>query len=139
MKGLQEHDTYAATKAAIRSFARTGAMELKDRGIRVNTLSPGTVDTPIQFRSKEEVHDAKAFFSGITPLGRIGRPEEMASAIYSSFRTRVVIGLGSIWWWMAASRFELRMIGPQALRNLREVRAMQQQTACSSWITVPAG
>jgi hypothetical protein len=81
----------------------------------------------------------QAFFSGVTPLGRIGRPEEMASAIYSSFRTRVAIGLGSIWWWMAASRFELRMIGPRALRNLREVRAMQQQTACSSWITVPAG
>jgi hypothetical protein len=40
---------------------------------------------------------------------------------------------------MAASRFEFRMIGPRALRNLREVRAMQQQTACSSWITVPAG
>jgi NAD(P)-dependent dehydrogenase (short-subunit alcohol dehydrogenase family) len=80
LKGLQEHDTCAASKAAIRSFARTWAMELKDRGIRVNTLSPGTVDTPIQFRSKEEADDAKAFFSGITRLGRIGRPEEMASA-----------------------------------------------------------
>jgi NAD(P)-dependent dehydrogenase (short-subunit alcohol dehydrogenase family) len=41
LKGLPEHGTYAATKAAIRSFARTWAMELKDRGIRVNTLSPG--------------------------------------------------------------------------------------------------
>jgi NAD(P)-dependent dehydrogenase (short-subunit alcohol dehydrogenase family) len=56
-------------------------MELKDRGIRVNTLSPGTVDTPIQFRSKEEADDTKAFFSGITPPGRIGRSEETASAI----------------------------------------------------------
>jgi NAD(P)-dependent dehydrogenase (short-subunit alcohol dehydrogenase family) len=57
-------------------------MELKDRGIRVNVLSPGTVDTPIQFRSKEEADDAKAFFSGITPLGRIGRSEETASVIF---------------------------------------------------------
>jgi NAD(P)-dependent dehydrogenase (short-subunit alcohol dehydrogenase family) len=84
LKGLPEHGTYAATKAAVRSFARTFAMELKDRGIRVNTLSPGAVDTPIidgQFKTREEADGARAFFSGITPLGRIGRPEEMASAI----------------------------------------------------------
>ena len=84
LKGLPEHGTYAATKAAVRSFARTWAMELKDRGIRVNTLSPGAVDTPIidnQFKSKEGADGARAFFSSITPLGRIGRPEEMASAI----------------------------------------------------------
>jgi NAD(P)-dependent dehydrogenase (short-subunit alcohol dehydrogenase family) len=47
LKALQEHATYAATKAAIRSFVRTWAMELKDRGIRVNTLLPRAVDTPI--------------------------------------------------------------------------------------------
>jgi NAD(P)-dependent dehydrogenase (short-subunit alcohol dehydrogenase family) len=84
LKGLPEHGTYAATKAALRSFARTWAMELKDRGIRVNTLSPGAVDTPIidgQFKSKEEADGARAFFASITPLGRIGRPEEMASAV----------------------------------------------------------
>jgi NAD(P)-dependent dehydrogenase (short-subunit alcohol dehydrogenase family) len=84
LKGLPEHGTYAATKAAVRSFARTWAMELKERGIRVNTLSPGAVDTPIidgQFKTREEADGARAFFAGITPLGRIGRPEEMASAI----------------------------------------------------------
>jgi NAD(P)-dependent dehydrogenase (short-subunit alcohol dehydrogenase family) len=84
MKGLPEHGTYAATKAAVRSFARTWAMELKDRGIRVNTLSPGAVDTPIidgQFKSREEADNARAFFASITPLGRLGRPEELASAI----------------------------------------------------------
>src|SRR6202030_4246826 len=84
LKGLHEHGTYAATKAAVRSFARTWAMELKERGIRVNTLSPGAVDTPIidgQFKTREEADGARAFFAGITPLGRIGRPEEMASAI----------------------------------------------------------
>jgi NAD(P)-dependent dehydrogenase (short-subunit alcohol dehydrogenase family) len=56
-------------------------MQLKDRGIRVNALSPGTIDTPIRFSSKEEADDAKAFFSGTTPLGRIGRSEETASPI----------------------------------------------------------
>jgi NAD(P)-dependent dehydrogenase (short-subunit alcohol dehydrogenase family) len=69
LKGLPEHGTYAATKAAVRSFARTWAMELKDRGIRVNTLSPGAVDTPIidnQFKSKEGADGARAFFSSIT-------------------------------------------------------------------------
>jgi len=84
LKGLPEHGTYAATKAAMRSFARTWAMELKDRGIRVNTLSPGAIDTPIidgQFKSKEEADGARDFFASITPLGRIGRPEEMASAV----------------------------------------------------------
>ena len=84
MKGLPEHGTYAATKAAIRSFARTWAMELKDRGIRVNNLSPGAIDTPIiagQFKTAAEADAAKAMFAQFTPLGRIGRPDEMASAI----------------------------------------------------------
>jgi NAD(P)-dependent dehydrogenase (short-subunit alcohol dehydrogenase family) len=83
-KGLPEHGTYAATKAAIRSFARTWAEEFKGLGIRVNTLSPGAIDTPIidgQFKTKEEADGARAFFAQITPLGRIGRAEEMASAI----------------------------------------------------------
>jgi NAD(P)-dependent dehydrogenase (short-subunit alcohol dehydrogenase family) len=84
LKGLPEHGTYSATKAAIRSFARTWAAEFKERGIRVNTLSPGAIDTPIidgQFESREEADDARAFFSEATPLGRIGRPDEMAAAI----------------------------------------------------------
>jgi NAD(P)-dependent dehydrogenase (short-subunit alcohol dehydrogenase family) len=84
LKGLPEHSTYAASKAALRSFARSWAMEFKDRGIRVNTLSPGAIDTPIidgQFKSREEADGARTFFSSITPLGRIGRSEEMASAI----------------------------------------------------------
>jgi NAD(P)-dependent dehydrogenase (short-subunit alcohol dehydrogenase family) len=98
LKGLPEHGTYAATKAAVRSFSRTWAMEWKDRGIRVNTLSPGPVDTPIidgQFKTREEADGARAFFATITPLGRIGRPDEMASAILflasddSSFSTGI--------------------------------------------------
>ena len=57
---------------------------LKERGVRVNALSPGAVDTPIidgQFKTSAEADGARAFFASITPLGRIGRPEEMASAI----------------------------------------------------------
>jgi NAD(P)-dependent dehydrogenase (short-subunit alcohol dehydrogenase family) len=45
--GLANHSTYAATKAALRSYARTWAAEFKDNGIRTNTLSPGVVDTPM--------------------------------------------------------------------------------------------
>jgi NAD(P)-dependent dehydrogenase (short-subunit alcohol dehydrogenase family) len=81
--GIPMYTTYGATKAAMRSFARSWAMELKERGVRVNTLSPGATDTPIidgQFKTKEEVAGAKKMFAEKTPLGRIGRPEELAAA-----------------------------------------------------------
>jgi len=84
LKGFPAHSTYSATKAALRSFARTWAAELKDRRIRVNTLSPGAIDTPIidsQFKTKEEADGARAMFAQMTPLGRIGRPDEMAAAV----------------------------------------------------------
>jgi NAD(P)-dependent dehydrogenase (short-subunit alcohol dehydrogenase family) len=98
LKGLPAHGTYAATKAAVRSFARTWATELKDRGIRVNNLSPGPIDTPIidgQFKTKQEADAAREMFKQMTPLGRIGRAEEMAAAILflasddSSFSTGI--------------------------------------------------
>jgi NAD(P)-dependent dehydrogenase (short-subunit alcohol dehydrogenase family) len=84
LKGLPAHGTYSATKAALRSFARTWAMELKERGIRVNNLSPGAIDTPIidgQFTTKDAAEAARAGFAQMTPLGRIGRAEEMAAAV----------------------------------------------------------
>jgi len=83
-KGFPFYVTYAGTKAAMRSFARSWAADFKDRGIRVNTLSPGPVDTPIidgQFQSKGEAEKMKTYFAQIVPLGRLGRVEEMASAI----------------------------------------------------------
>jgi len=83
LKGFPQYVTYGATKAAIRYFTKTWAAELKDRGIRVNTLSPGAIDTPIvdgQFKTREEADAARAMFAQFTPLGRIGRPEEMAAA-----------------------------------------------------------
>ena len=82
-KGLPAHGTYSATKAAVRSFARTWTLELKDRGIRVNTLSPGATDTPIidgQSDTKEGADAIRANFAAATPLGRLGRPEEIAAA-----------------------------------------------------------
>ena len=83
LKGFPAHSTYSATKAAVRSFARSWAAELKDKGVRVNTLSPGAVDTPIidgQFKTKEEADGARAMFAQMTPLGRIGHPDEIAAA-----------------------------------------------------------
>ncbi|MFC0085213.1 SDR family NAD(P)-dependent oxidoreductase [Dyella flava] len=83
VKGLAAHGVYGAAKAAVRSFARTWTTELKDRGIRVNVLSPGATDTPIidgQFTSKEQSDSAKDAFAAATPMGRIGRPEELAKA-----------------------------------------------------------
>jgi NAD(P)-dependent dehydrogenase (short-subunit alcohol dehydrogenase family) len=82
-KGIPQYSTYSATKAAIRSFARSWTAELKDRNIRVNTLSPGATDTPIidgQFKTKAEAETAKKQFTTMIPLGRLGDPSELASA-----------------------------------------------------------
>ncbi|RYZ91478.1 MAG: SDR family oxidoreductase [Proteobacteria bacterium] len=83
LMALPGHSIYNATKAAMRSFTKTWAIELKDRGIRVNTLSPGTIDTPIidvQFPIKEHADQARVAMAAMTPLGRLGRPEELAAA-----------------------------------------------------------
>jgi NAD(P)-dependent dehydrogenase (short-subunit alcohol dehydrogenase family) len=83
-KGIPFYHTYGATKAALRFWARSFAAELKDRAIRVNSLSPGAIDTPIidgQFKTREEADAGRDMFKQMTPLGRIGRPEEMAKAI----------------------------------------------------------
>lgn len=81
--GLPGYTTYSATKAASRSFARTWTKEFKDRGIRVNVLSPGPIDTPIidsQADSKEAADGIRAFFASVIPLGRMGQPSEVAAA-----------------------------------------------------------
>jgi NAD(P)-dependent dehydrogenase (short-subunit alcohol dehydrogenase family) len=80
--GIPGHSAYAATKAAVRSFSRTWAAELKDRGIRVNTLSPGVTETPMLSGqgSEEENAALRRMYISMTPMGRICRPEETAAA-----------------------------------------------------------
>ena len=82
-KGIPKYTSYSATKAAVRSFVRTWTAELKDRGIRVNAISPGAIDTPIidaQSATKEGADAIRASFRAATPLGRLGLPEEIAAA-----------------------------------------------------------
>ena len=67
---------YSASKAAVRSFARTWLVELKERRIRVNILSPGTIDTPVLDPLGPE---AKERFKALIPRGEMGRPEEIAT------------------------------------------------------------
>jgi NAD(P)-dependent dehydrogenase (short-subunit alcohol dehydrogenase family) len=75
-KGIPAFGVYAASKAAVRSFARTWLVELKDRRIRVNVISPGTIDTPALDPLGAE---AKEYFKSLVPRGEIGRPEEIAT------------------------------------------------------------
>jgi NAD(P)-dependent dehydrogenase (short-subunit alcohol dehydrogenase family) len=77
VKGFPAFGVYSASKAAVRSFARTWLLELKERKIRVNVLSPGTIDTPILDPLGPE---AKKQFASLIPRGEIGRPEEIATA-----------------------------------------------------------
>jgi NAD(P)-dependent dehydrogenase (short-subunit alcohol dehydrogenase family) len=76
VKGFPAFGVYNASKAAVRSFARTWTVDLKARRIRVNVLSPGTIDTGI-FEGLAEAKDA---FVAMIPRGTIGRPEEIATA-----------------------------------------------------------
>ncbi len=83
-KGIEATSVYSATKAAIRSFARTWAAELKHRKIRVNAISPGPIDTPAfngLAQTKEEVEQIKTNLVTKVPLGRMGRPDEVAKAV----------------------------------------------------------
>ena len=83
-KGLSSNSVYSATKAAVRSFARTWTTDLKDRRIRVNAISPGPIDTPglsELLASSETGEQRRKMISTTVPLGRFGRPEEIAKAV----------------------------------------------------------
>ncbi|HBG25853.1 MAG: oxidoreductase [Planctomycetes bacterium GWF2_41_51] len=74
---------YSASKAAVRSFARGWAIDLKDRKIRVNAISPGPIETDILHTSnltQQQVDQAKNRFKDLVPLGRMGKPDEVAAA-----------------------------------------------------------
>ncbi|MFD8158572.1 SDR family oxidoreductase [Streptomyces malaysiensis] len=82
--GDEAFGVYAASKAATRSFARTWANELKGRGIRVNTVTPGPTDTPGLSGlapDPEQAAGLRQHLATQVPLGRLGRPEEIAAAV----------------------------------------------------------
>ena len=81
--GSPGHTAYAATKAALRSYARTWAAELKDRGVRVNVLSPGVTDTPMLASQSEGLGDYDTVvkhYLNMIPLGRLAGADEIANA-----------------------------------------------------------
>ena len=83
-KGVEASSVYNATKAAIRSFARTWTVELRHRKIRVNAISPGMIDTPGLnglAQSQEQIEQFKTSFVSTVPLGRMGSPDEVAKAV----------------------------------------------------------
>jgi NAD(P)-dependent dehydrogenase (short-subunit alcohol dehydrogenase family) len=84
IKGMAAFGVYAATKAALRSFARTWSVDLKGQKIRVNVISPGTVITP-GYKSAgmtdEQIEQFEAQATAAAPLGRAGTPDEIASAV----------------------------------------------------------
>jgi NAD(P)-dependent dehydrogenase (short-subunit alcohol dehydrogenase family) len=101
--GLPGFSAYAASKAAVRSFARSWTLELKDRNIRVNAMSPGPIDTPALATTTgltpEQAEQAAAQFATQVPMGRRGEPDEIAAAVLflasaeSSFITGVELAV----------------------------------------------
>ncbi|MBC7882564.1 MAG: glucose 1-dehydrogenase [Anaerolineae bacterium] len=83
-KGMGGFTVYSATKAAVRSFARTWTTELKERKIRVNVVSPGPIETPIYDKMglpEKQVEEFGASVAGMVPLGRFGQADEIAKAV----------------------------------------------------------
>ena len=79
VKGFPAFGVYNASKAAVRSFARTWTVDLKARNIRVNVLSPGTIDTPaLEGMPREKLDE----FTSLIPRGTMGRPEEIATVAH---------------------------------------------------------
>jgi NAD(P)-dependent dehydrogenase (short-subunit alcohol dehydrogenase family) len=81
-KGFADDSVYSATKAALRSFARTWTTDLQRRKIRVNVVSPGFIDTPgLRHLANTDGEGLNALYRDRVPLGRLGRPEDIASAV----------------------------------------------------------
>ncbi|MDQ0393601.1 NAD(P)-dependent dehydrogenase (short-subunit alcohol dehydrogenase family) [Labrys monachus] len=77
LKGMPGASVYSASKAAVRAFARGWTMELKERAIRVNVISPGPIDTPFTQPAPQGWKDA---MTAMVPMGRFGQPREIATA-----------------------------------------------------------
>jgi NAD(P)-dependent dehydrogenase (short-subunit alcohol dehydrogenase family) len=106
IKGQIGASAYSATKAALRSFARTAAAELAERGIRVNTVAPGPIVTPIYGRMglpKDAVDEFAKQIGVKVPLKRFGQPEEVAATVAflasqdASYITGVEINVDGGW------------------------------------------
>lgn len=83
-KGVGGSSVYSATKAAVRSFARTWTVDLRDRKIRVNAISPGPIDTPIFSSITQNEKQSELFKKNIVnavPMKRMGSPDEVAKAV----------------------------------------------------------
>ncbi len=83
-KGVGGSSVYSATKAAVRSFARTWTVDLKDRKIRVNAISPGPIDTPIFSSITQNEEQSELFKKNIinaVPMKRMGNPDEVAKVV----------------------------------------------------------
>lgn len=80
-KGIGSLSIYSATKAAIRSFARTWTSDLKSRGIRVNVVSPGMILTPSMHAYLQANNGMEEVFKDMTPFGRLGQVDEVAKAV----------------------------------------------------------
>jgi NAD(P)-dependent dehydrogenase (short-subunit alcohol dehydrogenase family) len=84
-QGVPAFSVYAATKAAIRSFARTWSVDLRERKIRVNVVAPGTVVTPayknVLGMTDQQIESFEKQAAAATPLGRAGLPEEIAKGV----------------------------------------------------------
>jgi NAD(P)-dependent dehydrogenase (short-subunit alcohol dehydrogenase family) len=83
-KGLPSNSIYAASKAAVRSFARTWTTDLKSRRVRVNAVSPGSIDTPgfnQLLASSPAGEERRKMIASAIPAGRLGTPEEVARAV----------------------------------------------------------
>src|SRR5215471_18298980 len=83
IKGFPGMSVYCATKAALRSFARTWTTDLKDRGIRVNAVSPGYIDTPglNGLLASSGTEQQQSMIAETVPLGRFGTPDDIAKAV----------------------------------------------------------
>lgn len=95
--GIPGYAAYSASKAALRSLARTLSAELKDRGIRVNTLAPGPFETPIHRKfgmEAAQLDEAKEHVASMVPLGRFGQPHEIvdAAVFLASDGSRYMLG-----------------------------------------------
>ncbi len=84
IEGTANFSVYSASKAAVRNFARSWILDLKDRGIRVNTLAPGATETPglvdLAGPDKAQQQGLLDYLASRIPLGRVGRPDEVANA-----------------------------------------------------------